>query len=481
MKILFFIITLITISINANDIIKEDNVYVLTDDNFDSFISSHDNVLVKFYAPWCGHCQKMAPEYSKAAYTLEKENLYLAQVDGTVNKQLVSKFEIMRYPTIKLFSKGNIINYKSARTEKVFINWMRKKTGPSTLLLNTEEEIEKVRKGGDICLVFFGDDKEALSNYEAVAQNNDEYQFITCNNEKLYETYQIKKDTLVLFKHFEDGKSILTDNFSKDNIENFIATFSSPLVMSFNEKAAQTIFTNHKPGLIIYRDINSDTKDYESLMREVAIHLGGKIQAVVTGINGKLEKTLAEYTNVVKSDLPTVRIADTTKELKKYIMHSEINKENILQFVKDWQEKKIKPYYKSEEIPFEQKGNVYTIVGKTFQQNIIDNDKDVLVKFYSPSCAHCKKLAPVYEELAKKYKSNSKLLIAEFDGTKNEAEDIHIKGYPPIRFWPAGKKRTPIDFSGERTLKNLEDFIKKHATNPLNVIENKEDLEKSDL
>jgi protein disulfide isomerase len=158
-----------------------------------------------------------------------------------------------------------------------------------------------------------------------------------------------------------------------------------------------------------------------------------------------------------------------------------INKENILQFVKDWQEKQIKPYYKSEEIPFEQKGNVYTIVGKTFQRNVIDNDKDVLVKFYSPSCAHCKKLAPVYEELAKKYKSNSKLLIAEFDGTKNEAEDIHIKGYPTIKFWPAGKKKKPIDFSGERTLKNLEDFIKKHGTNPINIIENKEDLEKSDL
>ena len=37
----------------------------LTDKDFDSFLKDNSNVFVKFYAPWCGHCQRMAPAYEE--------------------------------------------------------------------------------------------------------------------------------------------------------------------------------------------------------------------------------------------------------------------------------------------------------------------------------------------------------------------------------------------------------------------------------
>lgn len=60
------------------------------------------------------------------------------------------------------------------------------------------------------------------------------------------------------------------------------------------------------------------------------------------------------------------------------------------------------------------------VVGKNFREVVLDNDKDVLVEFYAPWCGHCKKLAPIYEELAEKLAHNTNIVIAKCDATANE-------------------------------------------------------------
>ena len=68
-KLSFCVLILAVIyqSANAED---EEAVIALQDDTFDAFVASNDYVLAEFYAPWCGHCKNLAPEFEKAAKEL---------------------------------------------------------------------------------------------------------------------------------------------------------------------------------------------------------------------------------------------------------------------------------------------------------------------------------------------------------------------------------------------------------------------------
>ncbi|TMS06451.1 Protein disulfide-isomerase A5, partial [Larimichthys crocea] len=84
-------------------------VFHLSDESFDSFLEEHPAALVMFYAPWCGHCKKMKPEYDEAAEILNKgadSPGVLAAVDATVHKAVGDRFKISGFPTLKYFEKG---------------------------------------------------------------------------------------------------------------------------------------------------------------------------------------------------------------------------------------------------------------------------------------------------------------------------------------------------------------------------------------
>jgi len=79
----------------------------------------------------------------------------------------------------------------------------------------------------------------------------------------------------------------------------------------------------------------------------------------------------------------------------KFAMPGDITAENIFNFYEEFAEGKLSPFVKSEDVPEDNNGPVYTVVGKNFEDLVMDDTKDVLIKFYAPWCGHCKSVGGV--------------------------------------------------------------------------------------
>jgi len=112
-------------------------VLVLSADNFEISLAQHKHVLVEFYAPWCGHCKKLAPEWAKAGKHFAKkwkanefENVALAKMDmtqeGDAVKAISAKYGVEGFPTLKLFTDGEVAQeYSGGREWKDIAAFMR--------------------------------------------------------------------------------------------------------------------------------------------------------------------------------------------------------------------------------------------------------------------------------------------------------------------------------------------------------------------
>jgi protein disulfide-isomerase A1 len=198
--------------------------------------------------------------------------------------------------------------------------------------------------------------------------------------------------------------------------------------------------------------------------KEAASAHKGKMLFSYSGVSGGIQERLAEFMGVTADQLPTLR-AILPADMKKFqspTAAADLTVENIGQFLDDVLSGAIKPHLKSEPVPTQDDTGVTVIVGTEFESIVKDTTKDVLVKYYAPWCGHCKKLAPIWEELGAAFKDNANLVIAKMDSTANEAEGVEVRGYPTLIFYPRDNK-AGVNFDGDRTLEPLKKWLEENS------------------
>jgi len=465
MKIGMLLLSIVFASISYVNC-EEEAVVTLTDSTFHDFVKKNEYVLAEFYAPWCGHCKHLAPEYEKAAQALKKEgitNIHLAKIDATTEKALAEEFKIGGFPTLKWFAKGEEREYTGGREEATILSWIKKKTGPPAVKVSTQESLEQLKKDNEVFVIgLFASESEAASYISAAEQTEGVSFGISIGAEAdVVAGSKVSSPSIVLYKQFDEGKVTFTGSASStEEIVKFVGGNSLPLIIPFSQDNAQKIFGGAiQQHLLIFIDkSNKAASDaaVEAARPAANANRGEYLFVTVDKSDGRI----VEFFGVGDNEYPTARIVVLGENMKKYkIPTKEITEASISSFIASHKANQLEVDLKSEDIPASQNEDVFVLVAKQYDEIVKkEGHKNVLLEVYAPWCGHCKKLAPIYDEIAKKYKKFDNLIIAKMDGTLNEVEDLNIEGFPTLKFFPAGSDEM-VDYDGERDLEGISKFL----------------------
>lgn len=445
----------------------DEDVVVGTKDNFDEIIGKEELTLVKFFAPWCGHCKKMAGDFKEAATEL-KGKAVLVDLDATVEKEIAAKYEVKGFPTLKLFSNGEVVSdYKGGRTKDALVQYIERALHPSVTVCNDKDALAAFIKENTEKSILIGAALDKLaSNYMKASMSlrdvmPDSIAFASVSDLALLSDYKDKvkvtADSVILVR--KDGATSYTGEGSE--LESWIKMGALPLFAELSRDNAQLYTELEKPIFILFQDPAKKDDKINEVVSEIAEKHRGTLAC--TWINIVELKSFAEHIGVADKD-PAMAIYDFKGDIK-YLFTDDYSSKALGKWVQAFVDGKVEPTTKSEEVPEKNDEPVKIVVGDSWADIVEDESKDVLVEQYAPWCGHCKKLAPILDELAADLKGVETLVIAKMDATKNDApKGYKAQGYPTLHFCAAGAKKECKPYDGGRSKEDFVKYFKENAT-----------------
>lgn len=491
---------------SASSEVPKEYVHTLTQANFSEFVKKGRSI-VEFYAPWCGHCKQLAPQYEEAAKILEtekKSKTRLGKVDATVESSLAQEYSVDGYPTLFYFENGSKTQYEGPRDANGIVDYvLGREVDP--IKICTEEEWEKevsspssdsdylirikaAKSSGKVsalrkslkvyfnekipsktfftCLTPITKEQEKSGNYELKLIRTDAY----TNREQSFSNY--KKNAIYNYSN-------VLGFLNKAIFDSGVSKFNGMVMSGYMNKAVPNkeygVYLA-APGGDLISDSSEDKEKWIKKLHTLAEDSekkDSKFKKLSFGIWEGSEHLRKDLGNFAGNTTETLLIALSTINNKRYILKKP-SLDNINEWLLKLSKNEVKPDYKTEFIPddklYDPVDNVRQLTGATFEQVAFDPKLDVFVMFYAEWCGHCKALKPHWKEMAAKIKKlpknlDKKVVIAKMDATKNECS-IEVQGFPKLYLFPAvrNSEKKMKEFTGsKREPTYLLDFLSDNA------------------
>lgn len=432
-------------------------------DNFEKTIKQSELTLVKFFAPWCGHCQKLAPEYEKAAESLAGKAT-LAEMDCTVetNREVCSQHSVTGYPTLIFFRNGvEHSKYTGPRSAQGFINFIESQVGPAIQLVTSATELSTLINGGKpvALLVSESDSSTSAAQFKELADQHRLYFSFALATDK--SVADVPQDVITVMRTGE--KETYSGDGSVESIQKFLKLARLPFI---GEISPDTVS--------LYAEFFNDGADafpsgwllLDKLDADLLTSIGG-----VAGVRRDRIVLLWADTNKYSGVAthiglpPNATFPAFAIQMKghHYVFPVDVplTAEALATFIDQTLEGKVEATIRSEPLPEpETEKGLTTLVAESFPNYL--HKADLLVLFYAPWCGHCKNFKPVFASFAEEMEA-SPLVVAQMDATKNDydRELFPLTGFPAVYFVPASG--SPVEYTGDRTIESLRSFISENG------------------
>jgi len=389
--------------------------------------------------------------------------------DKAEDKAVCSKFEVRGYPTLKVFKDGVPTDYQGAREADGIVSYMKKFTAPVVSMLSSGDVATFAAAERVVVIGFGSEGSQAFEDFKKVADTHHmSFKFGWTVDAGAVKTYG---EGVTLFKQFDNGESKLKVPFTEKSLSEFVETESIPLMDDIGPNNYSRYMDAGLPLVYLFTSSPEEKKTAGAVVEPFAKKYKGKMNFV--HIDAMKFGGHAPYLNAEqKWPALVVHNKSATTDLKyPFPQDKPLDAAVVDKYFADFASGTLKPKFKSEPVPETNDGPVFTVTHSTYEKIVLDKSKDVLLELYAPWCGHCKKLAPIYEDLGKLFPSGSNVVIAQFNGDANDLPvdaGYTIEGFPTLKLFKAGDNKI-VDYHGGHTLAALLQFLKDNATNKIDV------------
>jgi hypothetical protein len=433
------------------------------------------------------------------------DKVSFGKVDAYKNKELASEYEIEKFPSIKFIRpKSNLINeitesfdINTVSTQQI-INYLKKRVVRPWENLSSIDQLKDINKDNNINLVLCDQPQSNITelinriiiHYDDVFLSKVDYNSTNSNLTEFLKC-QPESPEIIIFKNF-DEKEVRFSNFSPDKIfspeeiNKFLASYTSPLVSELNEISVEKILLKHIPALVYLYKKEPELQSYQ-LFYSAAKLYRGKILFFKLSIKNDYTIALIDGMQIRKKQLPNIlALYMTSSELLKYKLNQgkkkkEITSDNLSQFIESFAKRELKAYRVSEKLNFTnpyftgEGSSIYKIVADNFEKEILAREECSLIYTYIKKIPAPIKI--ILEKISKiLVEKNEKILVGVAETGLNEIHEIN-ESYK-LYLYTSKKGNNFKIFDEKLTFKNILIFLSE--SNCINI-ENFEIPEEKDL